>query len=162
ASAFQLCNAPTGVGVASPSSVTTGGSTFLTVAVTPGTAPASTGLQVVCDLSAISGSTTQSPFDDGTHGDASGGDLTFSGPTAVTAAPGPRSLPCTVLDAQGRSSVTTIALTVEGTQLAIHDIQGAAHISPHAGEIHSTDGIVTAVSTNGFWMQDPTPDADVA
>src|SRR5262249_7162004 len=73
-----------------------------------------------------------------------------------------RSLPCTVLDAQGRSSVTTIALTLEGTPLAIHDIQGAAHISPHAGEIHSTDGIVTAVSTNGFWMQDPTPDADVA
>jgi predicted extracellular nuclease len=47
--------------------------------------------------------------------------------------------------------------------LAIHDIQGAAHVSPHAGETVSTlTAIVTATSSNGFWMQDPSPDADQA
>ncbi len=45
---------------------------------------------------------------------------------------------------------------------AIHTIQGATHISPFNGQSVRTLGIVTAKSTNGFWMQDPTPDADDA
>jgi uncharacterized protein len=45
---------------------------------------------------------------------------------------------------------------------AIHDIQGAGHISPLAGEAVLTGGIVTATRSNGFWMQDPAPDADPA
>ena len=44
----------------------------------------------------------------------------------------------------------------------IHDIQGATHISPFAGQRPRVLGIVTAKSTNGFWMQDPSPDADTA
>jgi predicted extracellular nuclease len=44
----------------------------------------------------------------------------------------------------------------------IHDIQGAAHISPLAGQRPRVLGIVTARSTNGFWMQDPSPDSDPA
>jgi predicted extracellular nuclease len=45
----------------------------------------------------------------------------------------------------------------------IHDIQGAAHISPKAGQnVGSVPGIVTAKRTNGFYMQDPDPDADPA
>ena len=46
--------------------------------------------------------------------------------------------------------------------VAIHDIQGATHISPLAGQRPRVLGIVTAKSTNGFWMQDPSPDADAA
>jgi predicted extracellular nuclease len=47
--------------------------------------------------------------------------------------------------------------------LAIHDIQGAAHVSPHVGETVSTlPAVVTATSSNGFWMQDPSPDANDA
>jgi hypothetical protein len=42
----------------------------------------------------------------------------------------------------------------------IHDIQGVAHISPLVGERPRVLGIVTARSTNGFWMQDPSPDSD--
>ena len=45
---------------------------------------------------------------------------------------------------------------------AIHAIQGAGHISPFAGQTVVTTGIVTAKTTNGFWMQDPSPDADDA
>lgn len=44
----------------------------------------------------------------------------------------------------------------------IHDIQGAAHISPLAGQRPRVLGIVTAKSTNGFWMQDPSPDGNTA
>jgi len=47
--------------------------------------------------------------------------------------------------------------------VAIHDIQGVAHISPKAGQtVGSVHGIVTAKRSNGFYMQDPNPDADDA
>ncbi|WP_206367642.1 hypothetical protein [Sphingomonas piscis] len=42
----------------------------------------------------------------------------------------------------------------------IHDIQGAAHRSPLEGQTVATIGIVTGITSNGFWIQDPTPDAD--
>jgi predicted extracellular nuclease len=48
------------------------------------------------------------------------------------------------------------------TPTRIRDIQGAAHTSPLAGSSRSTRGIVTAVSTNGFWIQDPCPDTNAA
>jgi len=48
------------------------------------------------------------------------------------------------------------------TPAAIHEIQGAAHLSPLVGVTALTTGVVTAVSATGFWMQDPEPDANVA
>jgi predicted extracellular nuclease len=53
----------------------------------------------------------------------------------------------------------------EPTSLQIAEIQGAAHISPHADEIVSTTGVVSALkpaTARGFWIQDPTPDANAA
>src|SRR5919197_2222583 len=45
----------------------------------------------------------------------------------------------------------------------IHEIQGASHISPRAGQtVSNVNGIVTAKRSNGFYMQDPNPDADPA
>jgi predicted extracellular nuclease len=167
ASPLHSCSGPTspsGTGAASPASLPAGGSTLLSVAVTPGGNPTSTGIAVSCDLNAIGGSAAQSFFDDGTNGDATAGDLTFSYSATLAAAtsPGSKSLPCTVSDAEARSSATTIALSVEGPIVAIHDIQGAAHLSPYVGEVVSTNAVVTATTTNGFWMQDPNPDADPA
>jgi uncharacterized protein len=46
--------------------------------------------------------------------------------------------------------------------LQIAEIQGAGHVSPHAGELVLTGGLVTAKLGNGFYLQDPTPDADDA
>ncbi|MDL4819205.1 endonuclease/exonuclease/phosphatase [Actinomadura opuntiae] len=41
----------------------------------------------------------------------------------------------------------------------IHDIQGSAHVSPLNGAaVAGVPGVVTAVTGNGFWMQDPHPD----
>ncbi len=45
----------------------------------------------------------------------------------------------------------------------IHQIQGAGHLSPLAGQpVNGVEGIVTATSGSGFWMQDATPDDDPA
>src|SRR6266550_6805709 len=45
----------------------------------------------------------------------------------------------------------------------IHDIQGAAHISPLNGQtLGNVPGIVTAKRTNGFNLQDPNADSDPA
>jgi len=55
-------------------------------------------------------------------------------------------------------SFTTVAPPV-----AIHDIQGTAQTSPYAGQnVSGVNGIVTAKRSNGFYMQDPSPDTDVA
>ncbi|MFC0625432.1 lamin tail domain-containing protein [Kribbella deserti] len=45
----------------------------------------------------------------------------------------------------------------------IHQIQGATHLSPLNGQfVGNVTGVVTAKTTNGFWFQDPEPDADPA
>lgn len=49
------------------------------------------------------------------------------------------------------------------TGTRIHDIQGASHISPLVGQpVTGVSGVVTAKTTNGFWMQDPQPDTNPA
>jgi uncharacterized protein len=63
-------------------------------------------------------------------------------------------------DAMAADYVFSFATELPAT--AIHTIQGAAHISPDNGQSVRTTGIVTAKSANGFWMQDPNPDADNA
>ncbi|NJL39390.1 MAG: hypothetical protein HC840_06345 [Leptolyngbyaceae cyanobacterium RM2_2_4] len=44
----------------------------------------------------------------------------------------------------------------------IYEIQGAAHTSPLAGQAVTTTGIVIAVDSNGFYLQDPTGDNNIA
>jgi predicted extracellular nuclease len=60
----------------------------------------------------------------------------------------------------GEEVVTTV-----GNAVRIHDIQGAAHISPFDGDpVADVPGIVTVLDSgsnyNGFYMQDPSPDSD--
>ena len=45
----------------------------------------------------------------------------------------------------------------------IHDVQAAAHLSPFAGQVVTlAPAIVTGVRSNGYYIQDPLPDADDA
>jgi hypothetical protein len=45
----------------------------------------------------------------------------------------------------------------------IYEIQGAGHVSPERGNgVTNVPGIVTAVGSNGFYMQDPDGDANLA
>lgn len=46
--------------------------------------------------------------------------------------------------------------------LRIYEIQGAGHASPYEDQEVKTEGVVTAVDTNGFWMQDPAGDGNLA
>ncbi len=154
---------PSVAGAADPPSVGSGASTLLTARVTPGANPASTGLAVTGDLSSIGGSAMQTFFDDGTHGDATAGDDTFSFSATVDSSTvaGAKSIPLTVTDGQSRSGSGPLALTVTtpAPTVAIHDIQGTRFESAYAGQRVQTSGIVTALDTDGFYLQ--TPDGDV-
>jgi len=48
------------------------------------------------------------------------------------------------------------------TARTIAEIQGAAHTSPLLGQVVATEGIVTAVAGNGFYLQDPVGDGNEA
>lgn len=105
---------PSATGAANPSTVEAGSQTLLTVAVTPGTNPTSTGIVVTGNLSQIGGAANQQFFDDGTNGDATAGDNTFSYLATVAAGTvaGAKSVAVSVVDAQSRTAATIIGLTV--------------------------------------------------
>ncbi len=155
---------PSGVGTATPSTVTPGDPTLLAVTVTPGVPPEAIA-SVTSDLSAIGAGAGQSLFDDGTHGDAVAGDLVYSLAVnvAFATAPGTKSLPFTVVDAAARTAAGSIALVVQAPPVltAIHDIQGSGAFSPVNAQIVTTEGIVTARRfNNGFFIQAPDAEAD--
>jgi hypothetical protein len=169
---------PTGTGKADPNMLLPGDSVLLTVAVIPGANPTSSGLSVTADLSAIGGPASQAFFDDGTNGDVTTADNTFSFATVVegSTAASAKSLPFTVTDAQGRSSGDSIDLTVtvllpigtvNGPVLDTDD--GAAHTSPYAGQVVTVQGVIfektlqattTATTYKGFYLQNTAATAD--
>jgi endonuclease G len=107
---------PSGTGNANPNSVLPGEVSTLTVAVTPGTNPTSTGLTVTADLSAIGGSASQQFFDDGVSGgDTTAGDNVFTYTATVSSltSPGAKSLPFLINDAQSRTASGSISLTIQ-------------------------------------------------
>ncbi|NJL21156.1 MAG: cadherin-like domain-containing protein [Leptolyngbyaceae cyanobacterium SM1_3_5] len=57
----------------------------------------------------------------------------------------------------------TIAVFEFTPPVQISDIQGTQHISPLNGQgVQNVEGVVTAIAANGFYIQDPTPDANAA
>ena len=106
---------PSGTGSASPNAVLPGGTSLLTVTVTPGANPTSTGVAVAVNLSSIGGSSTQAFFDNATNGDVTANDNIFSFSATVTAAtaPGAKTLAATITDGQARTGAASIALTVQ-------------------------------------------------
>ncbi len=47
--------------------------------------------------------------------------------------------------------------------LAVHDLQGEAHVSPYAGRrVLDVPGVVTTTTGNGFWMQSTAADSSDA
>ncbi len=105
---------PTGAGLAAPASVGQGRTTLLTVAVTPGAAPPSTGLAVTVSGASIGIAEPTILFDDGSHGDLTAGDNVFSSLLAIPfAAPlGASSLPFIISDAQSRSGSGAISINI--------------------------------------------------
>jgi uncharacterized protein len=167
------------VGMASPSAVTPGDPVLLTVAVTPGTNPTSTGLAVSCDLSSIGGSATQAFFDDGTSGDVTAGDDTFSFATSVdpTTSGGTKTLGCAISDAQSRTASASISLAVL-VIIPIGEVNGAvpesdsctSNASPYVGQTVTVQGVIyektlqaisgSSNSYKGFYLQNTAATAD--
>lgn len=107
---------PAGAGAANPNSVLPEEVSTLTVTVTPGANPTSSGLVVTADLSPIGGSPAQQFFDDGiSGGDAIAGNNIFTYTTTVSllTTPGAKALVFTITDGQSRSGNGSINLTVQ-------------------------------------------------
>jgi len=152
---------PSGTGAASPNSLQAGSATLLTVNVTPGTNPPSTGLTVAADLTSIGGSASQQFFDDGTHGDVTSGDNIFSFSTTVAGgtSTGGKSMLANINDGQMRNGSTTISLTVQppvSTSVKISQVYGGGG---NSGATYTNDYIelfnqsTSPVDINGWSVQ---------
>ncbi|MEZ4732943.1 MAG: ExeM/NucH family extracellular endonuclease [Caldilineaceae bacterium] len=147
ASTLATCVGPTdpsGLGAANPGSVLAGDNTLLTVAVTPGSNPTSSGLTVTGDLSAIGGAAAQSFFDDGSNGDVTSGDniFSFSAQVSAATAAGAKSLSITIADAEARNGNTIIALTVQAPLSSPADVT--------ISQVYGGGGNSGATYTNDF------------
>ncbi len=112
--AAETSVSPFGAAAASPSSLAAGAASVLTVRVTPGTGPVSTGLSVSSDLSSLGLGASQAFNDAGQNGDAVAGDGTYSFRATVpgAASAGTRTLSARIADGQGRSSTAGFSLSV--------------------------------------------------
>ncbi len=99
---------------ASPSSVSPGQTTLLTVTVIPATTPPSTAIGVAADLQPIGEAASQQFFDNGTNGDVTAGDNVFS--YLATVAPsttgGTKLIVGVAADIQGRTAIAQTIITV--------------------------------------------------
>ena len=87
-------------------------------------------------------------------------DRGVEGMAFVAAKDSPTGKPLLITAAEVSKTVTVFEINAP---VRIHDIQGKAHLSPFAGQgVQNVQGIVTAKAANGFWIQDPFPDGDVA
>jgi 2',3'-cyclic-nucleotide 2'-phosphodiesterase (5'-nucleotidase family) len=124
---------PTASGLATPASAALGESVLLEVGVVPGSNPASTGLQVTGDLTALGGGAGVTFHDDGLGGDHVAGDNIFSYQATVGAAiaPGSKTVTAGVRDAQGRTATASIPVRVLGSLTIFHVNDTHARITPH-------------------------------
>ena len=92
---------------------------------------------------------------------ATGPGGTASVPILVSASLGAGSYPVTLtwVNDQNQSATCTPTITV-GAPTAIYTIQGSGSTSPLAGRTVLTQGVVTRVTNNGFYLQDPQGDGD--
>jgi predicted extracellular nuclease len=161
ASVSSVSISPTATGSASPNPVAPGGSTILSGAITAGQNPTSASYTVICDLTTIGGSSTQSLPVTGTT-------FSFTATVATATTPNVYPLACSVTDDVPRSSNFTIAVTVLiplnstcGAQATpIDAVQGPGSTSPLAGQTVDIEGIVVggfqgSAHLNGFYLEEP-------
>lgn len=105
---------PLATGAASPPRVGRTENTLLSVAVTPGTSPASSGITARADLRAIGGAAAQMLNDAGNSGDLIAGDGVYSYRVTLpdTAVPGAQAISVLIGDIQGRTANATINVEV--------------------------------------------------
>ncbi len=83
-------------------------------------------------------------------------DVGIEGLTFVSATDSPTGKPLLITANEVSRTVAVFEFT---PPVRISDIQGTSHISRFSGQgVRNVQGIVTAIASNGFYMQDPTPD----
>jgi DNA/RNA endonuclease G (NUC1) len=119
ASPANACNGSGGAtilasGGANPGTVSSGGTTVLTVSVFPAANPQSTGISVVGNLTGIGGAANQQFFDNGTNGDAIANDNVFSFQTTILndITGGVKNVTAVVSDEQSRTASVSINIIV--------------------------------------------------
>lgn len=173
----QIRANPTGTGsnplavsaLALPSAVPDDGTGVVTLAatVTPGTNPASTGLGVTADLTALGGGASVTLLDDGLGADALASDNVFTTTFNVGAgtALGVKNIPVAATDAQARNAAasTSVEVLAPYSTVAIGTIQGSGDTTPFFNTAVVTTGVVTGARSNGYFLQSPAPgDGDAA
>ena len=114
---------PTATATADYTDVLSGQSVTLTVTVTPGQNPTSTGIAVTSDLSALGGSATQM-F-------SAGAGNTFRYTIPANLAVGPTLLNFSVVDAQNRTATASLTLNIHGNLTIFHTNDTHARVTPH-------------------------------
>jgi uncharacterized protein len=96
-------------------------------------------------------------------------DIGIEGLTFVSAADSPTGKSLLITTNEVSRTIAVFEFTPAFTPTnRIRDIQGASHISPllasaaATAAVQNVPGIVTAIASNGFYLQDPTPDNNAA
>jgi hypothetical protein len=168
---------PCGVGASDPDSIPAGLSTLLTVDVDTGGNPPDPTLSVSCNLTAIGGPSSQPLYDDGSNGDMTAGDGTFSYEAMSDPATsgGDKTLDCTLEDEGGSSNISIslniyAILPIGTVQGAVGDIdEGDTFASPYAGQTVAIQGVIyenvlartsSGNDSHAFFIQDTSATAD--
>jgi Bacterial Ig-like domain len=111
---LEASTSPTALTTTAPLSPSPGTLLTFSVVVSPGTNPTSTGLYVNCDLSWLGLGSSAPLYDDGTNGDPTAGDLTFTVQADIPSGtmPSTRNGTCSVFDAESRAGSTSYSVTV--------------------------------------------------
>jgi hypothetical protein len=138
-----------GIGGATPSSVDPAGSLLLTVAVTPAATQPSTSIGVTGNLTSIGGGASQQFYDDGTHGDITPGDNTFSFRTNAPniASYGARSIQTTITDAQSRSANAPITITIQSPTCGVERWAVKTGTDPNVGSVDLLHPVRTTIQS---------------
>ncbi len=152
---------PSATGSATPATVTPGQTTTLSGTLTTGQNPASSSFTVVCNLSSIGGSASQTL-------PVTGSTFSFNAAIAPATLPNAYALPCSVTDDVNRSNSFTIGVTAllplnaacGAPATPINAVQGPGNMSPLAGQIVDVEGIVVgsfqgSTRLNGFYLEEP-------